>query len=158
MEPWRCSHYWRRYPRKERGRKCSSFLLSSPSNHSFTGDSTDQTQQEIRAPLRLRKAASSLVHPMHGRVWIRKPEDPGWHIYTHRMFLRMQSLVHSRYSINGNPNFYTPMLYNRHLQLHFLHHFISEYIETQARIFGSCYMDSAKNAFFFFPPPNELHI
>lgn len=72
-----------------------------------------------------------------------------WHIYTHRMFLRMQSLVHSRYSINGNPNFYTPMLYDGHLELHFLHHFISEYIETQARIFGSCYMDSAKKAFFF---------
>ena len=42
------------------------------------------------------------------------------------------------------------MLYDGHLELHFLHHFISEYIETQARIFGSCYMDSAKNAFF--PP------
>lgn len=42
------------------------------------------------------------------------------------------------------------MLYDGHLELHFLHHFISEYIETQARIFGSCYMDSAKNAF---PPP-----
>lgn len=43
------------------------------------------------------------------------------------------------------------MLYDGHLESHFLHHFISEYIETQVRIFGSCYMDSAKNAFFFFP-------
>ena len=82
-----------------------------------------------------------------------------WHIHTHRAFLRMQSMVrclaHSIYSINGNPNFYTPMLYDGHLELHFLHHFISEYIETQARIFGSCYMDSAKNAFF---PPQMSYI
>lgn len=45
------------------------------------------------------------------------------------------------------------MLYDGHLELHFLHHFISEYIETQARIFGSCYMDSAKNDFF---PPKRV--
>ena len=68
----------------------------------------------------------------------------------------VRCLAHSRYTTTGNSNFYTPMLYDGHLESHFLHHFISEYIETQVRIFGSCYMDSSKNDFFF--PPNELHI